>query len=69
MIENWHLEVLSAEPRNTLIVLAGRPELRRFYLAGGTALALQWGHRTSVDLDFFSSETVDEDLLLGNLRQ
>lgn len=25
-----------------------------FYLAGGTALALQLGHRRSVDLDFFS---------------
>jgi len=27
---------------------------RRFYLAGGTALALRMGHRRSVDLDFFS---------------
>jgi hypothetical protein len=26
----------------------------RFYLAGGTALSLQLGHRQSVDLDFFS---------------
>lgn len=26
----------------------------RFYLAGGTALSLQLGHRLSVDLDFFS---------------
>ena len=26
----------------------------RFYLAGGTALSLQLGHRHSVDLDFFS---------------
>jgi len=33
----------------------GRSNLRlRFYLAGGTALALQLGHRQSVDLDFFS---------------
>jgi predicted nucleotidyltransferase component of viral defense system len=29
------------------------PELRGFYLAGGTSLALQIGHRISVDLDFF----------------
>lgn len=28
---------------------------QRFYLAGGTALSLQIGHRLSVDLDFFSS--------------
>lgn len=27
-----------------------------FYLAGGTALALQIGHRASVDLDFFSPD-------------
>jgi len=27
---------------------------KSFYLAGGTALALQIGHRLSVDLDFFS---------------
>jgi hypothetical protein len=27
---------------------------KRFYLAGGTALALQLGHRRSIDLDFFS---------------
>jgi hypothetical protein len=27
---------------------------KRFYLAGGTALALQLGHRRSVDLDYFS---------------
>jgi len=27
---------------------------KHYYLAGGTALALQVGHRISVDLDFFS---------------
>lgn len=29
-----------------------------FYLAGGTALALQLGHRKSFDLDFFSPNFV-----------
>ena len=29
-----------------------------WYLAGGTALALQTGHRQSVDLDFFTKEKV-----------
>jgi predicted nucleotidyltransferase component of viral defense system len=28
---------------------------KKFYLAGGTALSLQIGHRLSVDLDFFSA--------------
>jgi hypothetical protein len=31
--------------------------LPRYYLAGGTGLALHLGHRFSVDLDFFSSDT------------
>ncbi|MEK7203638.1 MAG: nucleotidyl transferase AbiEii/AbiGii toxin family protein [Patescibacteria group bacterium] len=34
-----------------------------FYLAGGTALALQMGHRVSVDFDFFSKDEIPKDLL------
>lgn len=34
---------------------------RQYYLAGGTALALQLGHRKSYDLDFFQME-VDEKI-------
>lgn len=30
--------------------------VKNFYLAGGTALAIQFGHRESIDLDFFSRE-------------
>ena len=29
------------------------PLFKNFYLAGGTALALQLGHRTSTDIDLF----------------
>ena len=35
------------------------PELENFYLVGGTALALQFGHRKSEDLDFFTNGTFD----------
>jgi len=38
-----------------------------FYLAGGTALALQLGHRISVDLDFFSQKSIDTEKLKKNL--
>ncbi len=34
----------------------------KFYLAGGTSLALQIGHRKSVDLDFFSSEPFSSNI-------
>jgi hypothetical protein len=42
--------------------------LKDFYLAGGTALALQIGHRRSVDLDFFTKKFPKRDLLLQELR-
>jgi len=38
-------------------------KFREFYLAGGTALALQIGHRLSVDFDFFSTETLSANVL------
>ncbi len=34
-----------------------------FYLAGGTALALQIGHRVSIDFDFFTDEKIKKTLL------
>jgi predicted nucleotidyltransferase component of viral defense system len=34
-----------------------------FYLAGGTALALQIGHRISVDFDLFSDQDIERSLL------
>ena len=37
-------------------------------LAGGTALALQLGHRISVDLDFFTTQVVDHERALSTLR-
>lgn len=39
-----------------------------WYLAGGTALALQIGHRSSVDLDYFSPQTFSTDVLKDTLR-
>jgi len=34
-----------------------------FYLAGGTGLALQLGHRISIDFDFFWEKYIPKDLL------
>ena len=44
-------EILSSEAINIIESLS--PHLDTFYLAGGTGLALQLGHRKSDDLDFF----------------
>jgi hypothetical protein len=38
-------------------------QFNNFYLVGGTALALQIGHRVSVDFDFFSGEEIPINLL------
>ncbi len=47
-------EVLKPAARQLLVRLVRELTLRPFYLAGGTALALQFGHRRSVDFDWFS---------------
>jgi hypothetical protein len=40
------------------------PELKNFYLVGGTALALQYGHRNSIDIDLFTEkEFVADDII------
>ena len=62
ILKELHWECVP-QPVHDLMVKVGRYSFaHRFYLAGGTALALQLGHRISVDLDFFSAtdELLDE---------
>ncbi len=51
-----HPEILRKKTGEDLEILGKSRILDQFYLAGGTGLALFYGHRTSLDLDFFSSE-------------
>ncbi len=39
-----------------------------FYLAGGTAIALQIGHRKSIDFDLFTEDAIDSQKILQNLE-
>lgn len=39
-----------------------------FYLVGGTALSLMIGHRKSIDLDLFTSNSFDTQELIDHLR-
>lgn len=48
-------------------LVTGVTEIKQAYLAGGTALALQIGHRISVDLDFFTQEEFNETELSAQL--
>lgn len=60
-----HWEVIPDEMHQLLEFISRQACVRRFYLADGTGLALQIGHRRSVDLDFFS----EEDQVLWDTRQ
>jgi len=45
------------------------PELQSFNLVGGTALALKYGHRLSVDLDLFSTEKFEHQPIIDVLQR
>lgn len=57
-----HLEILPVAQRQLWPMLKDIP--KNFILYGGTAIALQLGHRISVDFDFFSDEPLDQENLL-----
>jgi hypothetical protein len=48
-------DAVTPECRQAFDHLRGQRFIQNFYLAGGTALALQIGHRVSTDLDWFTS--------------
>ena len=54
-----HLNTIDNVMHDTLVSLLQQEYLQSFALAGGTSLALRFGHRQSVDLDFFSLEKFD----------
>lgn len=58
-------------PHATLELLKGLmadEKLNNFFLAGGTALSLQIGHRISIDLDFFSITGFDANTLSAHIE-
>jgi hypothetical protein len=68
MPETWRREVITPAVEQALEELLRAPVLAKFYLAGGTGLALQFGHRRSVDLDFFCPESFNEEILLQQIQ-
>jgi predicted nucleotidyltransferase component of viral defense system len=51
-----HTEALTPNTKRVLESLGGATLTQNVYLAGGTALALYYGHRFSVDLDWFGQD-------------
>ncbi len=69
---NWHYESLPYRAKKALDFLSKEKWLKgsSWYLAGGTALALQAGNRKSFDLDFFTEKKdFNEKKLLANFLQ
>lgn len=56
---------MSPAQRSALRRLAGHGPLSRFYLGGGTAVALHLGHRRSLDLDWFTEQPLTDPLGLA----
>lgn len=61
-------ETVSKSTLELLKKLMNEPSLNGFILVGGTALALQLGHRISIDIDLFSVSPFQSDILANDLR-
>lgn len=62
-------QVLSKDAKKSLAVLGKSRLLQDAYLAGGTALALQMGHRISVDFDFFTGKKFNGNIFVRKLKK
>lgn len=62
-------ETVSESTLELLKTLMKDELLGNFFLAGGTALALQIGHRISIDLDLFTEASFNENEMLTNLEE
>ena len=60
---------ISTEALELLKEIQGQAILNDFYLVGGTALALYYGHRVSIDLDFFTENKFETNLLIESLKE
>lgn len=61
-------QVLPGNTKKILALLEKSEIIQKAYLAGGTALSLQLGHRISYDLDFFIIEEFDVEILLPKIK-
>lgn len=62
---NLHEDALARHQRGVLRGLGPAMVAEGFYLAGGTAVAIQLGHRRSVDFDWFTPRESWDALMLA----
>jgi hypothetical protein len=66
---SWHPEILGRRQKRVLALISPLLSRRGFFLVGGTAVALHFGHRRPVDFDWFTLERFDPLALAEDLRQ
>jgi hypothetical protein len=67
---NMFTNTLSHDAQNALAILGKSKILPdKTYLAGGSSLALQFGHRISVDFNFFTPTSFDGEMKRKNLKK
>lgn len=62
-------KVITERTKSTLALLGKEEILKKCYLAGGTAMALQFGHRLSFDLDFFTTVEFERKKIIQQLEK
>lgn len=61
-------EIISKKTKANLEILTKEGMLKTFYLSGGTGVALQLGHRFSLDLDFFTKKDIATKIFIQKIK-
>lgn len=64
-----HTQTVDGSTLELLRSLQQKEYLNDFFLVGGTALALYYGHRKSIDIDLFTNHAFDASWLLEQIQQ
>ena len=64
-----NLKNLPLKTRNLFTALSKNSFIKNFYLAGGTALVLEFRHRISKDLDFFSEKKFNNNFIKKEIKE
>lgn len=64
-----HTQTVDESTLELLKSLQEKEYLNGFFLVGGTALSLYYGHRKSIDLDLFTNQPFDAGWLLEQIQQ
>ena len=62
-----YIETVEHKTFSLLTELMQLSSLNKFYLVGGTALSLKYGHRISIDINLFTNDVFEKEILVQSL--